>query len=1110
MGKFNRLISALCAVMILTPLIPTGYAEEEERIASAHFGLRAETKAMKAVFGESNSFFSNNTVVEREDRTGWSVKPNGDWYQGEILLNLDESFVGKGESYQSYQVEVDYFDEGNGKFRLLYDGLAEPWIKGGGKQTKRSEVVYLKNTKMWKTFTYIVEAPRFRNGYKDADLAITMNNSGMGWSREAVIIGDVRVKPVELASPVRMNLTTEAIGNNFFNTENVSIKLEAYNKSNINQNTEVSLKAYNLDGELAWEDKFPMEITAGGSFTKQIEFKPDQHSIFKLYAQAEGENNSSSAWIEFSYCVESEKLNPVCGTNDHVLTYPTRDTEKLFTLMERAGIGMSRGSSRWYNYEQKKGQFGNPAWINERIDFIANSEVEQFWVIGHTNKLYGPGWVQGEEMEAACLEHIRRQVTEYKGKIKYVEIFNEVASAIQPGCDAKWYANLAKQAYTIIKNIDPDIYVVIGATSEVPVAWINEVCSLIPGYFDAFSIHPYSWLDDPISTDRYNIISTGRKAMDSAGAEDIPLWCSEVGWPTAFVTPEEQAAYITQFYAVVSPPELKVDRIQFYDFQDDGIEPQEREHNFGIIKAWEAVDTPHLAKPAYLATSNMNNILTGAKYHSSDIDKEDNVVMYHFKRDTEKDKDVLMMWAHPDNACTTLSLGTDDAKIYDMYGTELDIWNKDGKYSLSLDYRPIYVVGDFKEVSKVEPIVDINGVAFDIPSDDVLELTLTKKIDDPAEVKVELDKDSRCEVAEVSEFIDGKATAKIKVKGDVGESETITLNIQGADGTVYGSFAVKINFTEAVTMSIRTKPYSADNLTRWVSEITLTNNNKSKSIRGKIQFEGPTDIREKIGAVVINEIPADSSAEIKFHLPQISAYTAYNMKGKVILDDGYRLAFDTYVDCSAAMYMDQKPTVDGVRSPGEYYDEICLELNKEHFYADYTFAKDVYTGNQDQSAKIYLGWDEKNFYMFAEVTDDTFYQDQTSDGIWMGDSIQLGMNYTGVANPEYSLFTELGIGLTPNGEYLARYSNEGGVNSTAKSSECSIKNVNGVTCYELCMPWNEIIAGVDELQAGDAVRYNLIVNENDAKGRYGWLEYSSGIGQVKDGRLFGYLNLMKN
>ena len=60
------------------------------------------------------------------------------------------------------------------------------------------------------------------------------------------------------------------------------------------------------------------------------------------------------------------------------------------------------------------------------------------------------------------------------------------------------------------------------------------------------------------------------------------------------------------------------------------------------------------------------------------------------------------------------------------------------------------------------------------------------------------------------------------------------------------------------------------------------------------------------------------------------------------------------------------------------------------------------------------------------------------------------------------------------------------------------------------MPWREIIMDGVNLKAGDAVRFNMIVNDNDNVDRWGWVEYSSGIGIEKDGTKFGRMNLIDN
>ena len=54
-----------------------------------------------------------------------------------------------------------------------------------------------------------------------------------------------------------------------------------------------------------------------------------------------------------------------------------------------------------------------------------------------------------------------------------------------------------------------------------------------------------------------------------------------------------------------------------------------------------------------------------------------------------------------------------------------------------------------------------------------------------------------------------------------------------------------------------------------------------------------------------------------------------------------------------------------------------------------------------------------------------------------------------------------------------------------------------------------VIRGELLQKAGCAVG-GVIVNDNDKSGRWGWIEYGAGIGEYKDGSLFGYMNLIDN
>ena len=58
----------------------------------------------------------------------------------------------------------------------------------------------------------------------------------------------------------------------------------------------------------------------------------------------------------------------------------------------------------------------------------------------------------------------------------------------------------------------------------------------------------------------------------------------------------------------------------------------------------------------------------------------------------------------------------------------------------------------------------------------------------------------------------------------------------------------------------------------------------------------------------------------------------------------------------------------------------------------------------------------------------------------------------------------------------------------------AIRVENGRTVYELAFP--RLLVSPFRLQAGSAMRFSVLVNVNNGKGRAGWLELTPGIGQT--------------
>ena len=130
-------------------------------------------------------------------------------------------------------------------------------------------------------------------------------------------------------------------------------------------------------------------------------------------------------------------------------------------------------------------------------------------------------------------EYVSHLVTSYGRQLRYWEVYNE------PNLKQFWrrnpngaeYAALLAKAYKVIKGIDPEIKVVFGGLSGVPLDYFEDALKAGAGEcFDVMNIHPYHLRDIPEAI--IPEIQKIRALMDRYGVGDKPLWITEIGWST--------------------------------------------------------------------------------------------------------------------------------------------------------------------------------------------------------------------------------------------------------------------------------------------------------------------------------------------------------------------------------------------------------------------------------------------------------------------------------------------------------------------------------------------------------------------------------------------------
>lgn len=259
-------------------------------------------------------------------------------------------------------------------------------------------------------------------------------------------------------------------------------------------------------------------------------------------------------------------------------------------------------------------------------------------------------------------------------------------------------------------------------------------------------------------------------------------------------------------------------------------------------------------------------------------------------------------------------------------------------------------------------------------------------------------------------------------------------------------------------------------------------NQTAEMKRGVLQGNTVSILPGKIAVIELDE-PA---AEVAF---TDSQYVKYNIK---IAPGNYQ----------KAIKLAAKPLLDGSgnwlknlpKGTLCYPDNIAPAeaLQKELGYFKTSFSPNAHS----VSADYWVAYDNENFYLAVKV-DDPVHQQRSLLDVWKDDSVQLVFAFGDAApsalyypDPAPRTTFNYGAGLTSKGSVLVKYR---GKNQGKKDFPLNITRKDGITFYEICIPFKEL--------GGKPTRFGFVVFDNNYPTKrfppY-WLEHSGGIAGGED------------
>ncbi len=396
------------------------------------------------------------------------------------------------------------------------------------------------------------------------------------------------------------------------------------------------------------------------------------------------------------------------GVNIHFRSEP-RDLD----LISDAEFKFIRIDLTWGAVERKKGAYEfEKSGYDALTKGCSKRGIRILYILDYSNRLYeSDRSVRTEQGRRAFAAFAEAAAKRYAGKAILWEIWNEpnIKQFWRPQPSADDYCKLVKLTAPRLKEADSTGLVVAPATSGIPFGWLQECFKTgLLKWIDALTVHPYRPQPPETVIKDYarlrELIKRYAPEGDPASREpkDIPVLSGEWGyslinWDKSRLTEQQQAQYLVRMFLVNLHQRIPVSI--WYDWKNDGTNPNEREHHFGTMT--------HDLKPktAYLAAKTLSSTLAGYSVEQRlDVDSKNDFVLKLTKTcasprpseglgsQSSKENEAVVFWTMGKEHEITLPTRPGERMLVNLLGNKTKLsWQTDG-LKLSISQSPQYLL----------------------------------------------------------------------------------------------------------------------------------------------------------------------------------------------------------------------------------------------------------------------------------------------------------------------------------------------------------------------------------------------------------------------------------
>lgn len=1061
-----------------------------------------------------------------------------------LYIDLPDSFGNSLKDGSSYDVEIKYFDSDTGYAIIWYD--AAKW----GKQIAYE--LYATATSSWKTAKFTLDNAAFSGGVdRKGDIMLSFKEYGrmLPTTPFPVNIASIKITRRPSANPVIAESYVDRYGNVFeYYNKDKTVHNEIRNTSKTTQNVNIEYSLIDAEtGDKVFSKTEKLAIPAQNTIKRDVNIDSERCGLYNWYVNITNDDGSiSSEFKEDTIAIVKTDPNGIksdfSGIQAHSRYFRSKDGAALIELAATANFGSIRYEElNWQYFEPTPGKYvmRDNAQSNTLNSFKQMKDlgldILMLFYGGHWYYEGLPNGVSGimpktEKSLDAYEKYLEFAIPYFAPYVDKYEIWNEpnILAFNKYGGKPEDLTEITKRARKVIDKCDPDSTVFGMALTEIArddaLEWRDGMleAGVVDGDkgMNGLSIHTYHHTYAPEDAKMYlpaiewaNIVN---EYAEKTNAGNIPVYVTEYGVSTPDANTDEEKKTNWQVRdMILYKAHGAADRMYLHQMEQQGIIDQDHEDSFGLVsppkEEYSIEGKTCVATAPYVAYAAANYIFGGEVTADGVWELDNNVYMNRFKSN-KFDKNILTLWCNGGRESLTLDLGVDSVDYYDRWGNKRVIYGKDGRFTFVVDDRPSYVIGNFKEnrVTNYAPVVEYDKLEIPVCVNDKVIVTLKGSNTENYDALMSNDDVNATE--HTAKFEDGK----VELIGDVIEENTDKKTFVDVSVTENGkliSYAqLPVKISERINSELKFELAEGKNYDNWNGIISLTNNSSGRDVDGYIQFIEPSEFAE-LGKIDIGNLPKLSSKDVVVNIPNLVKKGYKNITYKVVDEqsEDEPLEFSLRYDFNIAVKSPTKVVIDGRASEGEWVKNISMDAKAPENFVALTGFKGV--DAEDKSANVSIMWDEDNIYMYTEVVDDIYYQDQEAQNSWSADGIQFALwvdigeaESVAFGQPDRQ-FHEYALAISPTTGKVGIYKH------IVQDDKTQVGEVNyataaavrkgKVTTYEWSMPWEKIV-GIDgwSPEVGKKLGFSILWNDNDGKGRKGWVEYASGIGAGKDKKLF--------